>query len=299
MFIIKNRQFFIGLAIALVLSSWLSIAYFGLNLGIDFRGGVLLEVEYQGERPPPPAARELLAGLSLGQVTVQPTGDSGMIFRFREMGEGDKEAILAHLEAGGRFSLTEKRFNSIGPVIGRELYRRGLAAVAVAVVLITLYIAFVFRKVSSVAGGVGSWKYGLIAIAALVHDISIPAGIFAWLGYYRGVEIDSLFLTAVLTVLGISVNDTIVVFDRIRENLRSRRLGSFAEAVGKSLEQTFVRAINTSLTTILVLLAIFFLGGVTTRYFALALVIGMAVGTYSSLFVAAPLLVVWGKKGSP
>jgi preprotein translocase subunit SecF len=180
--------------------------------------------------------------------------------------------------------------------LGAELARKGMMALGLSVLFIIIYIAFAFRAVSR---PVSSWKYGLIAIAALIHDVVIPTGVFAILGHFYGVEIDSLFLTALLTIFGLSISDTIVVFDRIRENLKKHRTEPFAETVGKSLEETFVRSLNTSLTVILALLALLLFGGQPTRYFALALTIGMIVGTYSSIFIASPLLVVWGKRSIP
>ena len=181
----------------------------------------------------------------------------------------------------------------MGPVIGAELRQKELIAIALVILCIVLFIAFVFRKISE---PVSSWKYGLVAIITLIHDIAIPSGVFALLVHYRAAEIDILFTTALLAILGISLNDTIVVFDRIRENLRRNRemrgKETFEETVGKSLQQTYIRSFNTSFTVILVLLSLFLIGGETTKNFALTLLVGMVAGTYSSIFLASPLLVI-------
>ena len=184
----------------------------------------------------------------------------------------------------------EKQFDSVGPVVGQELKRRAYIAIGTVLFLIVIYIAFAFRKVSR---PVAPWKYGLAAIIALFHDIFIPTGIFSILGHYLGVEIDLLFVTGLLTILGFSVHDTIVVFDRIRENLRKGLGKNFEETVNISVNQTITRSINTSLTVFLTLLAIFIFGGASVKYFALLLMIGVFFGTYSSIFVASSLLVTW------
>lgn len=299
MWIINHRRWFFLLSTLLVLGSVVAVATWGLRLGTDFRGGTILEVEYlstapeTSARPETVALREALADLGLESLSIQPAGERGVLIRSGHIDEPTHERVL---EALGRLgAVTENRFSAIGPSLGRELARKALVAIVLVVLVIILYIALVFRGVNATGAGrgVNSWKYGLIAIIALVHDVAIPTGIFAALGHFRGVEVDALFLTALLTILGLSVNDTIVVFDRIRENLR--RLGGrpFAEVVGQSLRETLVRSFNTSFVVILALLALLFFGGSTTYYFALALAIGMAVGTYSSIFLAAPLLVTW------
>ena len=191
----------------------------------------------------------------------------------------------------------QERFNSIGPTIGKELRNKAFVAIGIVIIAIMLFVAFVFRKVSK---PVSSWKYGVAAIIALIHDIIVPTGVFAFLGYILGVEIDILFVMALLAILGYSVNDTIVVFDRVRENLRlNREHGSeesFDLTVGKSLNQTYARSINTSLTTLFVVIALFFFGSEATQDFALVLAIGIIAGTYSSIFLATPLLVAINKK---
>lgn len=191
---------------------------------------------------------------------------------------------------GGSDIVIEDSFESIGPTVGNELKQRSIYALAAVLVAIIIYIAWAFRKVSQ---PVASWKYGVVAVVALLHDVIVPAGVFAVLGHYAGVEIDILFVTALLTILGFSVHDTIVVFDRTRENLARRTAGSFEEVVNTSVNQTIRRSINTSATAFLALLAMYLFGGEPIKNFVLALMIGIAIGTYSSIFIASPLLVVW------
>ena len=229
----------------------------------------------------------LFLALNLGELRLQPTEERGLLIRLRHIDELAHQAMLAAL--GG--SVIEKRFDTIGPTIGKELARKSLWAVALAILLIVLYIAWAFRKVSL---PIESWKYGATAVIALVHDVIIPAGFFALAGRFYGFEVDTLFVTAILTILGFSVHDTIVVFDRIRENLKKRGFqGDFGALVNQSVRETLVRSINTSLTVVLAMAAVYLFGGATTRIFSLTLIIGIIAGTYSSIFIASPLLVTW------
>jgi preprotein translocase subunit SecF len=289
--IVKHRKIWYMISGLLVLASIFSIFYFGLKLGIDFTGGSLLEVEYKDVRPAISDLQAAVNKLSFGTIVLQPSGNKGLISRSRNLTEDEHQQLLSSL---GK-ELTEIRFDSIGPVIGKELRQKSWIAIGLVALMIILYIAFAFRKVSR---PVSSFKYGLMAVVALIHDVTMPTGVFAILGKFFGVEIDVLFITALLTVLGFSVHDTIVVFDRIRENLKkgigkdpASPAGGFEETVGISINQTITRSINTSLTVLLVLLVIFFFGGETIKWFALALIIGVAIGTYSSIFLASPLLV--------
>ncbi len=291
MFIIKHKKIFIGISAVLVLLSVVFMVVFGFNVGIDFRGGALSEITYKDTRPTQEALNPMLETLGLGQVVLQPTGDKGYIVKTRDLSDAEHTALLNALSGGNSEALTEMSFNSIGPSVGRELTRKAILSVVLISLAIICFIAFAFRKVSR---PVSSWKYGIIAIITLLHDVIIPVGIFVVLSHYYGAELDTLFVVAVLTILGLSVSDTIVIFDRIRENLRSQASGSkmnFPEIVGQSLRQSFVRSICTSLTVILVLLALVFFGPVSTKYFALMLTAGMFFGTYSSIFLASPLLV--------
>lgn len=294
--IIAYKNVFLAISGLLVFTSIIVISLWGLNFAIDFTGGSLLEVEFAGAVPSIDLVRGDIEKLGTGSVVIQPTGERGMIMRFGHVKEEVHQEVLRGLEKISEGEVIERRFDTIGPTIGAELKQRSLVALAMALGAIILYIAFAFRKVSK---PVSSWKYGIAAIAALVHDIAIPTGIFAALGKFSGVQIDALFVTALLTILGFSVHDTIVVFDRIRENLRRLKTAEpFEVTVNRSMRETVARSINTSLTVLLVVGAVFFFGGETTRYFALALALGVIFGTYSSICIASPLLVLWNQLGS-
>ncbi|MFA4890471.1 MAG: protein translocase subunit SecF [Candidatus Paceibacterota bacterium] len=293
MFIVNHRKIWYTFSILLVTASLFSVFYFGLKLNIDFTGGSLLEVEFSGARPEISILQGKTNELNFGNVSLQPSGDKNLFVRSRHLSEDEHQKLVSALSSAA--PLTEIRFDSIGPVIGKELAQKSIYAIIFVIIMIIFYIAFAFRQVSTGLPrgdrGVSSFKFGLMAIVALIHDITTPLGVFAILGKISGAEIDILFVTAILTVLGFSVHDTIVVFDRIRENLRKGMSKSFEETVGMSVNQTITRSINTSLTVILALLAIFFFGGETTKYFSLTLIIGVFFGTYSSIFLASPLLV--------
>lgn len=276
----------------LVIASIVAVAVYGLNFGIDFTGGSLAEIRFT-EQTSADSVRMAVDSVGFDAV-VQEGEDGAYLIRTEDISREDHDAILETL--GSEFGEYEElRFESIGPVIGEELKRKSVAAVIILLVLIVLYVAWAFRKVSK---PVASWKYGLLTIIAALHDVILPIGAFAVLGKFLGYQIDTAFIAAILTILGYSINDTIVVFDRTRENLVSNRHSdaTFAQIVNKSVLQSFGRSINTSLTTLLVLLAIFFFGGVTTKPFILALIIGIISGAYSSIFIASPLLVVWEKR---
>ncbi|OGF52138.1 protein-export membrane protein SecF [Candidatus Giovannonibacteria bacterium RIFCSPLOWO2_12_FULL_43_11c] len=285
--LVRIRKFSYIFSIILVATSVISLAFYGLKFGIDFTGGSLIEIQYSS-RPDINIVRQKMEALNLGQVVVQPAGDAGFSIRTRELSTDERQKITIELSKLGE--IKDSSANTIGPTIGQELRSRSIWAMILVLVAIILYIAFAFRKVSL---PVSSWFYGIFAVIALFHDVFIPLGVFSLLGHFKGVEVDTLFVTAILTVLGFSVHDTIVVFDRIRENLTLAKKETFEETVGKSLSQTLTRSINTSLTVLVVLTALFFLGAEATKYFALALIIGIVAGTYSSIFIASPLLVTW------
>lgn len=298
MFVIKYKNFFFLISLILILGSIWSFWNYGLKLGTDFTGGSILEVNYETNRPTTDEVRTALEKLELGPVAVQLAGENDVIVRLKTLTETEHQALLQALPKVAdteNSTPVEKRFSSIGPAVGQELARRGLIAIALVTLLIILFIAFAFRQVSR---PVSSWKYGIVALIALLHDLIIPAGVFSYLGAKHGVEIDALFLTGLLTILGLSIHDTIVVFDRIRENLKKKVSPHFAETVGQSLAETFTRSLNTSLTIIFVLIVLYIYGAVATQNFALLMAIGVAVGTYSSIFIASPLLVVWEKWSS-
>ncbi|TSC72268.1 MAG: hypothetical protein G01um101470_371 [Parcubacteria group bacterium Gr01-1014_70] len=288
---VKYRKLFYTVSGILVCGSFGALFVWGLPLGVDFTGGTLMELSFEGTLPSQDDVRNRLASLELGDVQIQQTGNQGVILRMRDMDEETHQRVLTELGGTGAV-FTEKRFVSVGPTIGNELTRKAIWALSLVLVMIVAYIAVVFRHVSY---PVSSWKYGLVAIAALIHDVAIPIGLFVYLGKFHGVEINALFISALLTILGFSVHDTIVVFDRVRENLRKRAGAQFEDTVNVSIGETVVRSINTSLTLLFVLLTLFFFGGESTKYFSLALIVGTVVGVYSSIFIASPLLVTWEK----
>ncbi|MCI0566076.1 protein translocase subunit SecF [bacterium] len=293
MFIIKYRNLFLSISGLIMLAALSAIIIFGLNFGIDFTGGSIMEVSYEGERPSVSELSESLENHGWSGVLAQPSGEKGYIVRTETLDEKGRESLKTALSFDGARVINEERFSDVGPAVGEELRAKAWVAIAVVVVAIIIFIAYAFRHVSE---PVSSWKYGLAAIAALIHDILVPTGVFAILGsIYPGISVDSLFVTALLAILGFSVHDTIVVFDRIRENLKrnkdERLKRGFEDTVGASLAETYTRSINTSLTVFLALLALYFVGSASTQYFALALSIGIIAGTYSSIFFASPLLV--------
>ena len=288
--IIQKRNIWLSISGILVVLSIIFLTIWGLNFGIDFTGGSLLEIEFAGQKPEAGQVREILKDMDLHSLTVQPTEAGTVILRFQETKEEIHRTVLEKLN-GLEGGVEELRFDSIGPSIGKELKSKSFNAIIIVLVIIIIYIAFAFKKVSK---PVASWKYGIAAIIALFHDILITLGVFVVLGRFLGVEINTPFVAAILTVLGYSVNDTIVVFDRIRENLPKSE-EDFEGTINTSVNQTLTRSINTSFTTLLVLLSILFWGGNTIRDFVLALSIGVFIGTYSSIFVASPLLVIWEK----
>ena len=255
MFIIKNKRIFISISIVLVLLSIVSLFVFGFRIGIDFKGGALVEVVYKTNRPAQSDLDAVFKALDFGSVLIQPTGELGYIVKSLDLNEAQHSLLLKTLSQDGKSPLEEKNFNSIGPSVGRELTRKAIIAIVLVSLAIILFIAFAFRKISR---PVSSWKYGLMAIVSLLHDVIIPIGLFSILSRFYGAEVDTLFVVAVLTILGLSVSDTIVIFDRIRENLRNKTGNSFGDTVGKSLDQSYMRSIFTSLTVIIVLLSLFF-----------------------------------------
>lgn len=289
MFIIKHKFVFLTISAIVLIASIAAVLTYGLKLSIDFKGGTLLQVTYTEGRPSNDLIIPVLKADGIHDATVQAIGDTDVSIKSLAITDETRDQVVKDLSIGGKYPLKESAFTTIGPSVGRELTQKAFFAIAFVALAIVLYVAFAFRGVSE---PISSWKYGLIAIATLVHDVVIPTGVFAVLGHFIGAEVDTLFVVALLTVLGISVSDTIVVFDRIRENLKNRVAPTFSETVGKSLSQTFVRSINTSLTVIIVLVALYFFGPAATKNFALVLIVGMAFGTYSSIFVASPLLVL-------
>lgn len=296
--IIQKRNIWLGISASLFIVFAAALFVWGFKYGIDFTGGSLLEVKFMGGRPSVSQIEAGLSDLKLNSLIIQPVGAEDIMLKFQETKEETHQAILSKLDKLAKKdnqnnSIEEQRFESVGPSIGAELKIKSLWAIFFALIAMLAYITYAFRKVSK---PVAAWKYASAAIIAMFHDVVITMGVFAFLGHYYGIEINTAFVAAVLTVLGYSVHDTIVVFDRLRENLPKSN-EDFEGTVNISLNQTIVRSLNTSLTVLLVLAAIIIFGGASIRTFVLALAIGIFIGTYSSIFVASPLLVVWEKLG--
>ena len=317
MFVTKYTKQFLIVAIGIVVVALGILATLGLPLGIDFTGGALTEASYS-ERPEKSVVEEALAPIDLGNYslreTVDETGRDGYILRSRDLSEEERIAVDEVLHQVGQDGEVI-RFTSIGPVIGEELKQKAVWAIGAVALIIVLYVAYAFSGVSK---PVSSWRYGGITILALLHDVLVPTAVFSVLAFLTGAEVDVLFVMALLAVLGYSVNDTIVVFDRVRENLLKYRTEKrrkvevvggmqkeeveysftkpFKEIVGESVEQTLTRSINTSITTFLALAALYILGGDVTQNFALMLIAGVIAGTYSSICIANPLLIYFGEK---
>lgn len=294
--IIGHRKIFLSISVILVLASITAIVVFGFRPGIDFVGGTmwqlrLTQINADNKQIGAGVIKEFFEkDLGVKDTTVFPAEGNSFLIRLGHLSEEEHQNYLQAIKT--KFGeLEELRFDGIGPAVGKELRNKAFWAIALVLLGISLYIAFAFRKVSY---PIKSWKYGVITLVTLFHDITIPAGLLAVLGWKWGIEIDTNFIVALLVILGFSVHDTIVVFDRIRENLLLQR-GHFdlANIINSSVNQTIARSINTSLTLVLVLLALFFLGPVTLKYFVLTILIGTIIGTYSSIFVASPLLLIW------
>lgn len=291
----KVYKIMFWVSISLAIASVILVAVFGLRLGVDFRGGSVLELDFNS-RPETTQVRETLSPIT-GEVELSPAGDKGLIVRAHELTEAQHQQALAALKAAFPDSgIQEKKFDSVGPVIGNELKDKSVTAIFIVLAAVIIYIAFVFRKLGRTTS---PWAMGIAAVVALLHDVIIPLGVFALLGHYYGIEVTGVFVAAALTILGFSVSDTVVIFDRVRENIiRSglRDKGDFGMVVHKSVMQTLARSLNNTFAVLLSLFAIYFFGGESIKYFSLALIIGIFLGAYSSMFVASPLLVWWTRR---
>jgi preprotein translocase subunit SecF len=287
--IVKLRPVWYAFSGTLIIGSIFALATFGLKQGIDFTGGSISSLRFES-RPTTVDVEQSLSSLDLGTIVVQPVGDQDVNIRTKTLDEKTHANLLKALN--DKFSkVSELQYNSIGPAIGAELRDKSWKAILIVLTAILAYVAYMFRKVST---PVQSWKYGLITIFSAFHDVCIPLGAFAILGHFANVEIGTPFIAAILTIMGYSINDTIIVLDRVRENLH-RMGGEFEHIVDTSLRQTYLRSFNTSMTTLFSLIAVYFFGGASIKDFALALILGIVTGTYSSIFIAAPLLVTWNK----
>ena len=292
--IIGKRKIFLGISGLLVIASIALVGIFGLKQGIDFVGGTLWQVKIEQETSIDDLRVFIKSDFDIQDFTItqEPTTRS-FLLRLPETSEEVHNSYLEKLET--EFGIIEElRFESIGPVIGQELRTNSIWAFILVLLTISLYVAFVFRKVSY---PVSSWKYGIVTLITLFHDALIPIGLTAYLGYAQGIEVGVNLVVAILVVIGFSVHDTIVVLDRTRENLRHQDRGqSFAELVNMSVNQTIARSINTSLTLIFILVAMYFMGPASLSYFILIILLGTLIGTYSSICVASSLIVAWQRE---
>lgn len=290
---LRVSRFFLPISGILVLLSFILLIFPGPKLSIDFTGGTLIEL-----RIPEVTKDTLLVSLRtferfspLDVFTIAQTKEGTFLLRMRDLSNEEHAALLTHINATLPSPATELQFTTIGPTVGKTLQKRAILALSLAGLAIVLYIAFAFRKVPR---HLSPWKFGLSAVIALIHDVAIVCGVFVVLSHITTFEVDTLFITALLTIIGYSVNDTIVIFDRIRENLfLQHRSEDFAVVAERGLQESLPRSIHTSFSTITVLLFLFFLGSESIRWFVLALITGMIVGTYSSIFLATPILVHW------
>ncbi len=286
--IVGKRYWYFALSLVIIVPGLLGLAVWGLPLAIDFTGGSLLEVRFENGKPPEPAQVVALYNeLGIGDPVAQSIGGDGITVRSKNIDEAQAAQVVAEMEARFGGPVTLQRFETVGPAVGAEVAQRAAGAVGMATLGILAYITYAFRGVPH------AFRYGLAAILAMLHDVAVVIGVQAILSHFLGWEVDALFLTALLTVIGFSVHDSIVVFDRIRENQRIYRTLDYETLVNHSIVQTLDRSINTQLTVMFTLLALLLFGGVTTRHFVTILLIGVLSGTYSSIFNAAPMLVVW------
>lgn len=288
--IVKRRYLYFAISLIVILPGIAALIVWGLPAGIDFSGGSLLEIRFNSALPETEPVLDTLSGFGFSDAKIQTAGSDKLIIRTKVMDEGTLASVLAEIETEFKADIELDRFESVGPSIGKEVALRAAGAVGLAALGILLYITYAFRGVKH------AFRYGVAAILAMLHDVVLVLGVEAMLGHFLGWEADSLFLTALLTIIGFSVHDSIVVFDRIRENERIYRKKPYETIVNLSIVQTLARSINTQLTVMFTLLSLVIFGGSTIRHFVLILLIGVFSGTYSSIFNASPILVVWENK---
>ena len=286
--IVGRRYWFFAISLIIIIPGLVALALWGLPLAIDFTGGSMLEIRFNSGSPPTPEnVVKLYEELGIGDSLVQSAGTADIIARSKPIDELTKTKLLTTMEIRFDSPITVLRFESVGPTVGAEVAERAAYAVGLAALGILVYITYAFRRVPN------ALRFGVAAIIAMLHDVALVIGVEAIFGHFLGWEVDTLFLTALLTIVGFSVHDSIVVFDRIRENQQRYRRLDFETLVIHSIVQTLDRSINTQLTVMLMLLALLLFGGETTKHFVAILLIGVFSGTYSSIFNAAPILVVW------
>ncbi len=289
--IIKRRYLYFAISLLVIIPGVIALALWGLPLAIDFTGGSVLEVQFEtGKAPQPAAVIALYDKLGVRDPEVQSSQNDVLVIRSKEIDETTKNTLVSDMAAQFASKVSVTSFDTVGPEIGSETTKNAALAVVAASVGILLYITYAFRNIPN------AFRYGVAAIIATIHDILVVLGTFALLGHFLGWEVDSLFLTALLTVIAFSVHDDVVVFDRIRENANTYRRVKYDQVVNYSIVQTMDRSINTQFTVMLTLLSLALFGGVTIHHFVVTLLIGVFSGTYSSVFNAAPILVVWSNQ---
>ncbi|MCB9135711.1 MAG: protein translocase subunit SecF [Anaerolineales bacterium] len=286
--IVGKRYLYFAISLIAIVPGLIGLIFWGLPLAVDFEGGSLAEIRFaSGKAPALETVREIYAQFGLEDAEVRSSGTDEIIVRTPTIDDATNNRIIEALQSATEDTITILRFESVGPTVGREVATRAAETVALASIAIMAFIWYAFRGVPN------AYRYGVSAIIAMLHDVAVVFGMQAILSHFLGWEVDSLFLTALLTVIGFSVHDTIVVFDRIRENASKYRRQAYEVTVNQSIQQTLVRSINTQLTVFLTLLALAIFGGSTIRHFIIILMIGVLSGTYSSIFNASPILVVW------
>ncbi|MDO8507419.1 MAG: protein translocase subunit SecF [bacterium] len=283
--IMKYKKIWFGISLLIIIPGIISMVLWGLKLAIDFTGGSSMEISGTSDSA---KVIEIVKKEGVQDPVIQKVGGNALTIRSKELPEDKHRKVKAELEK--ELKVTETQYEIVGPTVSADITKKAFELIAFASVLIVLFLAYSFRKVPK---PVSSWQFGVCAVIALLHDVLVMLGVFSLLGHFLNIEIDSMFVVAALTVIGFSVHDTIVVFDRIRENLIKRGSDDFEQLANDSVLETFSRSINTSFLTFLVLLTLYLLGGESTKIFVLALLVGIATGTYSSIFNASPMLVVW------
>ncbi len=285
---IKYKNIFLAFTALVMIACGALLAVYGLKPSIEFTGGSISEIDYKDTRPSNQAIMEKIGGLGIKDITIYSVEEKGVSIRTEAIDNATHTKLLDALKGTGDY--TEKSFEMIGPVIGKELSSKMELLVAISLLAMLVYIAIAFRNVP---GPVSPWIYGAASFLILIHDVLVPLGVFSFLGKNYGIQVTIPIITALLTVVGYAINNVIVVYDRIRENLLKDRKSTFEEISNRAINQTLTRQINTSVATLIPVFAIYFYGGLSLKYFSLALILGIVTGTYSSVFLASQILIVW------